>query len=111
MNEIILVHPVISGESKGPTAWGLSFQQTLIFGASLAVAFVGFSLLKKAEVPPIPAAVIAGALPLGVFLFLAALVMNKPVSYAKSWCGWRLLQLRQSPLFERQTVEFNQYED
>lgn len=111
MNSNISIHPVISGESKGPTAWGLSVQQTLVFGASLAVAFVCFSLLKKAEVPQIAAVVIAGALPLGVFLFFATLVINKPASYARSWCGWRLLQLRQGPLFELQTVEFDKYED
>ena len=91
MNDIISIHPVISGESKGPTAWGLSVQQTLIFGASLGFAFLGYSLLKKAEVPQISAALIVGAFPLGVFLFLAALVANKPASYAKNWCAWKIL--------------------
>jgi len=105
MNKIILIHPVISGESKGPTAWGLSVPQTLVFGTSLVIAFVGFSLLKKAEVTQVTAIVIAGILPLGVFVFLASLVVNKPASYAKSWCSWRILQFRQGPLFEIRAVE------
>lgn len=105
MKETTPLHPVISGQGKGPTAWGLSVRQTMIFGSSLVVAFVAFSLLRKAAFSSLSAILIAGSLPVGIFLFLAALVVNKPVSYAKHWCASKRMQVRQGRLLEFNPVE------
>lgn len=105
MKDTTSLHPVISGQSKGPTAWGLSVPQTMIFGTSLVVAFVAFSVLRKAEFSHVSAALIAGALPVGIFVFLAGLVVNKPTAYARHWCASKLLQIRQGRLLNFNPVE------
>ncbi len=105
MNETTPLHPVISGQGKGPTAWGLSVQQTMIFGSSLVAAFVAFSLLRKAAFSQVSAMLMAGSLPVGIFLFLAALVVNKPATFARHWCASRLLQFRQGRLLEFNPVD------
>jgi hypothetical protein len=53
----------------------------------------------------VSAILIAGSLPVGIFLFLAALVVNKPASYARHWCASKLMQVRRSRLLEFNPVE------
>ncbi|GHC55938.1 hypothetical protein [Roseibacillus persicicus] len=102
MKSSIQVHPVISGESQGPTAWGLSVRQTFVFGGSVAVGFVAYSLLAKLGVGSMIALIVAGLFPLIVFLYFLTLVVRKPATYARNWREWQHLRLSQKPLLEIQ---------
>ncbi len=105
MKSHLRVHPVVSGENQGPTAWGLSVTQTFIFGASVGAGFILFSLLQKAGWDAATALVVAGLLPLLVFLFFLTLVVRKPASYARNWWAWQRMRLLQKPLFNIQSLE------
>ena len=105
MNANLPIHPVISGESRGPTAWGLSVKQTLIFGVSIVGAFVEFLLLTKAGMSQMAGLCVAAILPLGVFGYQITLVVRKPASYARNWRAWQYMRIRRKPLFEIQHVE------
>ena len=102
MKSTLQVHPVISGESEGPTAWGLSVQQTFVFGGSVGVGFVVYSLVTKLGVGSLTALIFAGFLPLIVFLYFLTLVVRRPVTYARNWREWQHLRLSQKPLLETQ---------
>lgn len=102
MKSHLRIHPVVSGESKGPTAWGLSVPQTFVFGGSVGAGFVGYSLLTKAGLGSLAALSLAGCLPLAVFLYFITLVVRRPVSYARNWREWQLLRLSEKPLLKTQ---------
>ena len=102
MKSTLQVHPVISGESEGPTAWGLSVRQTFVFGGSVAVGFVAYSLIAKLGLGSLTALIVAGLFPLIVFLYFLTLVVRKPVTYARNWREWQHLWFFQKPLFETQ---------
>ncbi|WP_411845652.1 hypothetical protein AAFN60_18715 [Roseibacillus persicicus] len=102
MKSTFQIHPVISGESEGPTAWGLSVQQTFVFGGSVAVGFVAYSILAKLGLGSLTALIVAGLFPLIVFLYFLTLVVRKPVTYARNWREWQLLRHSQKPLLQTQ---------
>lgn len=100
MKHSLPIHGVISGENKGPTAWGLSVHQTMLFGVSIVVGFVTFILLTKLGMTSPIAFLMASLPPITVFMFFLKLVIGKPVSYARNWWAWLIHKLRRKPLFE-----------
>ena len=110
MKSTLQVHPVISGESKGPTAWGLSVEQTFVLGGSIGVGFVAYSLFTKAGLNSLTSFIVAGVLPLLVFTYFATLVVRRPVSYARNWREWQLHRLSEKPLLETQVNNQKNYE-